>query len=71
MAKVITPPRIYANVRFSIPHIIGDMNIYEEHTYVITNAGSSAIIIGFLFSKRYTVIHHNVMTESVWLHHAK
>ena len=49
MSKVSTPPKRYANMRFSIPNIIGDMNIYDEQTYVIINAGNAPIAIGLLF----------------------
>ena len=69
--SVNTPPSTYANVRFSIPHIIGDMNIYDEHTYVIINAGNIPINAGFFSRNRYTVMHHSVSTASVWLHQAK
>ena len=71
MMSVSTPPRIYANVRFSIPHIIGEMKIYDEHTYVIINAGNIPIITGFFSRNKYTVMHHRVSTANVWLHHAK
>ena len=49
MSKVSTPPKRYANMRFSIPNIIGDINIYDEQTYVIINAGNAPIAIGLLF----------------------
>lgn len=47
ITDVNTQPRIYAIVRFSIPHIIGETNMYEEHTYVITSAGNAPITTGF------------------------
>ena len=52
MMSVSTPPRIYANVRFSIPHIIGEMKTYDAHTYVIINAGIIPIITGFFSRNR-------------------
>ena len=71
ISSVNTAPRIYASMRFSIPHIIGEMKIYDEHTYVITKAGRIPMTTGLPFLNRYTVIHHNVITAKVWLHQAK
>jgi hypothetical protein len=71
MMSVSTPPRTYANARFSMPHIIGEMKIYDEHTYVIIKAGNIPINTGLFSRKRYTVMHHRVKTANAWLHHAK
>ena len=32
ITSVSTPPRMYASVRFSMPHITGEMKIYDEQT---------------------------------------
>jgi hypothetical protein len=71
ITAVSTPPQIYANVLFSIPTIIGDMKMYEAHTYVINNAGNKPMSSGFLCFARYIVMHHRVMQASVWFIHAK